>query len=706
MNFKFEGLIGYYFKDKAFSQLEFIAPTRNKKLDFDKTGLPEICLNKEISSVRWVGHLIPAATDEYTIFTDTSDCIIQVDDTLLVNSSLKPASITLEADRQYKIRIEQQLSESVPLKDYQGAVLFWKSESLEAEIISDTYLKNPDYSDVSEENDIVPDTNFFAAKKTMARSASAAADDTRDSDRDGIPDSFETEGYTVINLVVTKWSDDLAAQGYKKYVSNPYKARTANDPYTDYEKVSGRIDPSVSFIARNPLVAAYPIIGVQMENLVISKNSTITGQTGNSMSKSTSYSSTYSNTIGASISGGLSLGIIPTFTMSASANYSHTYQSTNTVSDTSSQSFTQGLSINTGETAYINPNIRYYNSGTAPVYNVSPNTTIVIGDESIATIQPNQNQIGSYLNPENYYPHQGLSPLALNTLDQFSSRLIPINYNQLQTIDNGGAIKLSTAQFTGQFAKLDINGNLVTSGNDWGPYLGTTESSTASFTLDMHNTIKQVRIAARNAADPNDATPVLTVREAMKLALDIEETNGSFYFEGMAIPDSSIVNVYLDKATETQFIAQLNGTGNKNYLNCVIRPGMNILITVRPKENELVSLIYAIGNKRYVNASNITGLYDPQDRALTKSFSYTVKNVPAGRYLLRLTVQCNFAFNTKSQFDTNAVLSKSNGSGYYICDFYNTINQNKESIRIKFDFDLYEHDYYAYVQMVELLYLG
>lgn len=129
-----------------------------------------------------------------------------------------------------------------------------------------------------------------------------------------------------------------------------------------------------------------------MENLVISKNSTITGQTGNSMSKSTSYSSTYSNTIGASISGGLSLGIIPTFTMSASANYSHTYQSTNTVSDTSSQSFTQGLSINTGETAYINPNIRYYNSGTAPVYNVSPNTTIVIGDESIATIQPKSNR--------------------------------------------------------------------------------------------------------------------------------------------------------------------------------------------------------------------------------------------------------------------------------------------------------------------------
>ncbi len=708
MSFKIEGLMGYYFKDKYFSQLEFIAPTLEGKLDLDKTGLPEVCLNKEISAVRWVGYVTPAETDEYTIFTDTSDCIIQVGDTLLVNSSLEPARITLEAGKEYKLRIEQQLANSIAVKDYQGVVLSWKTNTAQPEVVSDAYLKNPDYSDVSEENDIVPDNNLFAAKKPMTRSAVPEADtvdDTRDTDRDGIPDSFEINGYTVINMVVTKWSDDLAEQGYQKYVSNPNKARTANDPYTDFEKVSGRIDPSVSLIARNPMIAAYPIVGVQMEKLIVSKSATITGQTGNSMSKSTSHSCTSTNTLGASISAGVSISIIPTFSMSASVNYSHTWQTTNSVSDTTSQSFTQGLSINTGESAYINPNIRYYNSGTAPVYNVSPNTTIVVGDESIATIQPNQNQIGSYLNPENYYPHQGLAPLALNTMDQFSSRLIPINYNQLQTIDKGGSIQLSTAQFTGQFAKMDINGNLVTTGNDWGPYLGTIESTTASFTLDMQGHAKQVRVAARNPKDPTDTTPLLTVREAVKLAFDIEDKDGIFYYEGMEIPDTSIINIYLDQNTEAQFLKLLNGTGSNNYLDCVISPGMNILVVVKPKENKLVSLIYAREwDRRAVNAYDINGLYryPVEPKSQTPSFSFKVADLQAGRYRLQLEVQSSNGFTAKSRLHTNDIQSKTYGPGYYYIDYYDTLSTPNDEILVQFNFGTI----YAFVQQVRLYFLG
>lgn len=708
MSFKIEGLMGYYFKDKYFSQLEFIAPTLEGKLNLDKTGLPEVCLNKEIAAVRWVGYVTPAETDEYTIFTDTSDCIIQVDDTLLVNSSLEPARITLEAGKEYKLRIEQQLANSIAVKDYQGVVLSWKTNTAQPEVVSDAYLKNPDYSDVSEENDIVPDNNLFAAKKPMTRSAVPEADtvdDTRDTDRDGIPDSFEINGYTVINMVVTKWSDDLAEQGYQKYVSNPNKARTANDPYTDFEKVSGRIDPSVSLIARNPMIAAYPIVGVQMEKLIVSKSATITGQTGNSMSKSTSHSCTSTNTLGASISAGVSISIIPTFSMSASVNYSHTWQTTNSVSDTTSQSFTQGLSINTGESAYINPNIRYYNSGTAPVYNVSPNTTIVVGDESIATIQPNQNQIGSYLNPENYYPHQGLAPLALNTMDQFSSRLIPINYNQLQTIDKGGSIQLSTAQFTGQFAKMDINGNLVTTGNDWGPYLGTIESTTASFTLDMQGHAKQVRVAARNPKDPTDTTPLLTVREAVKLAFDIEEKDGAFCYEGMEIPDTSIINIYLDQDTEAQFLKLLNGTGSNNYLDCVISPGMNILVVVKQKENKLVSLIYAREwDRRAVNAYDINGLYryPVEPKSQTPSFSFKVADLQAGRYRLQLEVQSSNGFTAKSRLHTNDIQSKTYGPGYYYIDYYDTLSTPNDEILVQFNFGTL----WVFVQQVRLYFLG
>ncbi|AQZ49038.1 hypothetical protein B5S25_07170 [Paenibacillus larvae subsp. pulvifaciens] len=55
----------------------------------------------------------------------------------------------------------------------------------------------------------------------------------------------------------------------------PNDAHTAGDPYTDYEKAAGIIDKAVSRVALNPLVPAYPSIGVSMEKFIISKNKNV-----------------------------------------------------------------------------------------------------------------------------------------------------------------------------------------------------------------------------------------------------------------------------------------------------------------------------------------------------------------------------------------------------------------------------------------------
>lgn len=576
MDFKINSLIGYYFEDEYFEDVLFISPTINKKLNLDKTDLPDICLNKKIKSARWVGFIKPVSTGDYIIYTDVSNCIVQVDEKILTNSSLQPISIHLEQGKEYKIRIEQQLVEGEVIQNYKGITLIWKSAEIDEEVVPDESLRNPDYSNINEENEFIPNDNFFFAKRRKR-----AIDDTRDSDRDGIPDSFEIEGYTVINLVVTKWEDELAEQGYKKYVSNPYRARTANDPYTDFEKVSGRIDPSVSLIARDPMVAAYPIIRVAMEKLVVSKNSTIDTSQGSSMSKTSSSETSNSNQVGVNVTTEAGYDVLPKFNVSVSANYSHTWQTSNSVANTNQNSFTNGLSINTGQSAYINPNIRYYNTGTAPVYNVSPNITVSIDGDSIASVQAQANQIGGYLNPDKCYPAKGLAPIAFNTIDQFNSHLIAINYNQLQAIDKGESVDLSVSQFTGNFAKIGINGELITTNNDWSPYLGTIESSTASIIFESDQITQEIRIAARNEKDVNDLTPNLTIIEALGKVYDIKKIGDQVIYKGKVIPENALSAIKMDNKTKSNLDNQLKAMERKNFLDCFIFAGMNITVSIK-----------------------------------------------------------------------------------------------------------------------------
>ena len=55
-----------------------------------------------------------------------------------------------------------------------------------------------------------------------------------------------------------------------------------------------------------------------------------------------------------------------------------------------------------------------------------------------------------------------MSPLALNTMDQFSSKLIPINYDQLKKLDAGKQIKLETTQVSGNYGTKNSQGQIIT----------------------------------------------------------------------------------------------------------------------------------------------------------------------------------------------------------------------------------------------------
>ncbi|MCY9512461.1 hypothetical protein M5W78_21665, partial [Paenibacillus larvae] len=64
------------------------------------------------------------------------------------------------------------------------------------------------------------------------------------------------------------------------------------------------------------------------------------------------------------------------FSASVTGHYSHSSTHTVDSSNTSGQDWQHQLELNTGQSAYMNANVRYYNTGTAPVYNQVPTTNL------------------------------------------------------------------------------------------------------------------------------------------------------------------------------------------------------------------------------------------------------------------------------------------------------------------------------------------
>ncbi|UUV16763.1 binary toxin-like calcium binding domain-containing protein [Clostridioides difficile] len=560
------GLMGYYFADEHFRDLEVMAPIKNGNLKFEEKKVDKLLDNDKsaVKSIRWTGRIIPSEDGEYTLSTDRDDVLMQVNAEGDVANTLK---VNMKKGKEYKVRIELQDKNLGSIDNLSSPKLYWESNGNKV-VIPEENLFLRDYSKIEKNDPFIPKNNFFDPN-LMAD----WEDEDLDTDNDNIPDAYEKNGYTIKDLIAVKWEDSFAEQGYKKYVSNYLEPNTAGDPYTDYEKSAGTFDRAISKEARDPLVAAYPIVGVGMEKLILSTNDHVSTDQGKSVSRSTTNSKTDANTVGVAISAGYQNG----FTGSVTANYSHTTDNTTAVQDSKGESWNTGLQISKSESAYINANVRYYNTGTAPMYKVTPTTNLVLDGDTLSTIKAQENQIGNNLSPNSTYPKKGVSPLALNTMDQFSSRLIPINYEQLKKLDAGKDIKLETTQVSGNFGIKNSHGQIVTEGNSWSDYISQVDSISASLILDTGDGTYERRVAAKDSYEPEDKTPQLTVGQAIEKAFGATKKDGLLYFNGTPI-DESCVELVFDDYTANTIKERLRELDDKKIYNVKLERGMNILI--------------------------------------------------------------------------------------------------------------------------------
>ncbi|WP_242319058.1 hypothetical protein [Bacillus cereus group sp. BfR-BA-01349] len=191
---------------------------------------------------------------------------------------------------------------------------------------------------------------------------------------------------------------------------------------------------------------------------------------------------------------------------------------------TEMEGWSKQIAVNPSTAAYLSANVRYHNEGTAPVYDLRPISNFVLRNSgvSIATVTANGNTISNSLAPGAIYPAKGKSPIFLGQANESITVKMEVIRETLDKIQNGSEIvNVETTKNKGTYQKLDEAGQPVARG-EWSPIRTNVDAVSGSLTLTL-GAVKE----SLERADPEDKTPEITVKEAIKRAFGtIEKTVG------------------------------------------------------------------------------------------------------------------------------------------------------------------------------------
>ncbi|OTX95991.1 hypothetical protein BK726_02050 [Bacillus thuringiensis serovar londrina] len=568
-----KGLLGYYYKEKDFNNLILFAPTRENTLRYDQQTANALLDKKQqnYQSIRWVGQLQSKETGDFTFHLSEDEyAMIELNGKVISNKGKEKQVVHLEKGQLVPIKIEYQADKPIDMdsETFKNLKLFKVDAQQKSHQIQLDELRNPEFNKKETQEFL----KKAAASNLFTQKVKSTKDEDDDSDGDSIPDRLEENGYTIQNKVAVPWDDSLASKGYTKFVSNPLDTHTVGDPYTDYEKAARDLDLSNAKETFNPLVAAFPSVNVSMEKVILSPNENLS----NSVESHSSTNWSYTNTEGASVEAGigpkgLSFGV--------SANYQHS----ETVGHEWGTSTGNTSQFNTASAGYLNANVRYNNVGTGAIYDVKPTTSFVLNKDTIATITAKSNTTALSISPGDSYPKKGQNGIAITSMDDFNSHPITLNKQQVGQLLNNIPIMLETDQTDGTYRVRDAHGNIV-KGGQWNGVTQQIKAKTASIIIDDGTRVAEKRVAAKDYTYPEDKTPELTLKDALKLSYpdQIKETEGLLYYNDKPIYESSVMT-YLDENTAKEVKKQINDTTGKfkdvqHLYDVKLTPKMNFTI--------------------------------------------------------------------------------------------------------------------------------
>ncbi|WP_248000480.1 binary toxin-like calcium binding domain-containing protein [Lactiplantibacillus plantarum] len=621
MNHSKLGLMGYYFKNTHFNNLVLFAPMKGDTLAYDDEAAQQLLISRDqvFHSIKWVGYLKSKVGGDFTFQLSNN---MKAD--FIINGKVNE-TVKVKPNKLIPIQIRLQSEAGLKYSDIKHLTLLCYSQDGNVHAIQKDELIGPH----AEEK-----INWLSIPKN--KTVTVFDDEDTDTDNDAIPDKLEINGYTILEKLAVPWTPELGEKNYTKFVSNPYSSHTANDPYTDYEKASGDIDKASDNAARNPLVAAVPMVTVALEDVILSPKQDLS----TSVSSHTSNNWSYSDTLGLGVdTGANALGP----ELKVTGNYSHT----NTVGKEWGESKEASEHMNTAEAGYLNANVRYHNTGTGAIYDVKPTTNFVLDDKTIVTMSAQGNSTALLLGPKETYPSQGQHGIAITTMDDFGSHPITLNKQQLDTFLSGKTgLVLETTQTDGNFMRYNDYGNLV-DGGPWKGYQLQIKSTSASIIIDSNTGAVERNIAAKDYSDPEDLTPEVTLKDALKMSFEdvTEDKNGDLYYnEHIPIRESMLLGI-LDEKTNKMINKQVKDTGKfadvKDLFSVKLEPHMNITFKL--------PLVYIDGEHK--TPYDIFGTLVEHHSALSPTHDYKLPN------LLRINVP-------DSYYKSNM------GPGNYLMSFY------------------------------------
>lgn len=264
-----------------------------------------------------------------------------------------------------------------------------------------------------------------------------------DDDKDGISNRLEIEGYTYTPLNGLKPCQPETQP--ECHQTDPRAWSTDYDPYSDYMEVTGiNMPATVPRPYNDPLIAANPIISINLYDYDVIPIGTITKSNGETLSDTWSNTTSSSNTVGGKVSTEFSLNPFKLAKVNVEASYSHTWGKSETTGGGTTESWSEATSTNPGAAARLRLSTVFLNLGGCPAREVRPTFNLILGDKVIATIKPElaANELTPVGTPGSRFPRNGTVSIDRDA----AGREITVSIEELLSLQQGVPLFLSTVQ--------------------------------------------------------------------------------------------------------------------------------------------------------------------------------------------------------------------------------------------------------------------
>ncbi len=264
-----------------------------------------------------------------------------------------------------------------------------------------------------------------------------------DDDKDGISNRLELEGYTYTPL---NGLEPCNPDTYPDcHLTDPRAWSTDYDPYSDYMEVTGiNLPATVPRPYNRPLIAANPVISVEMDDYDVIPIGTITKSNGETVSNSWSNTTSSSNTVGGKVSTEISFNPLKLAKVNVEASYSHTWGQSKTTGGGTTESWSEATSTNPGAAARLRLSLAFLNQGGCPARDVRPTFNLILGDKLIATLKPelSANEMTPIGTPGSRFPRTGSVAVERDA----AGREITVTLEDLLSLQQGVPLFLDVVQ--------------------------------------------------------------------------------------------------------------------------------------------------------------------------------------------------------------------------------------------------------------------